>query len=330
MPEMLDLKDRKLLFELDHDSRQSAASLSKKIGLSKEAVNYRINRLKKEGIITKFTTLVSADKLGFVGFKVFIQFQDLSPAVEKEITSFLLGRKDVIWIAFCDGRWDLIFTVFAKDIYGFTEFYYRFLNRFSRYLLDKDFSPIVSAPVFRRDYLLKSRLAGIPKEEVIMGPPSEEKLDEKDLLILRIIANNARMPTVEIAKRAGVSGRVAAYRINELIKRKIILGFRAAINLEKIGYQYFKAFISLKEVNTTREKEFIEFCRFQPNIVYYVRCIGRWDAEPEFEVKSYREFQKIIKQMRAKFSDLIRTIESVQISEEPRLHFVPDAMPAEN
>ncbi len=324
----LDLKDRKLLFELDQNSRQPASQLAKKLGLSKEAVNYRINRLRKEGVITKFTTIISVNKLGFVGFKVFIQFQDLSPKVEKEITRFLLGRKEIIWVAFCDGRWDLIFTVLAKNVYGFTKFYYLFLNRFSSYFLDKDFSPIVSVPVFRRDYLVKKKGA-TPKQEFFVGEPSEEKLDRIDLKILRIIANNARMPMVEIAERTDVSARVAAYRIKELIGKGIISGFRISIDLEKIGYQYFKAFISLREVNTKREKEFIQFCRFHPNIVYYVRCIGRWDAEPEFEVKSYQEFQKVMKEIRANFSNIIKGIESVQIREEVRLDYMPNAYPAE-
>ena len=38
---ILDLKDRKLLYELDCNSRQTVQQLSRKIGLSKDAVKYK-------------------------------------------------------------------------------------------------------------------------------------------------------------------------------------------------------------------------------------------------------------------------------------------------
>jgi len=41
----LDLKDKKLLYELDCNSRQTIQQLARKIGLSKDAIKYRINRI---------------------------------------------------------------------------------------------------------------------------------------------------------------------------------------------------------------------------------------------------------------------------------------------
>ena len=40
----IDLKDRKILYELDLNSRQSNSTLGKKVGLSKDIVNYRIKK----------------------------------------------------------------------------------------------------------------------------------------------------------------------------------------------------------------------------------------------------------------------------------------------
>ena len=48
----LDLKDRKILYELDSNSRQPLSQIAKKVGLSKEVVNYRIRRLEDQKIIT--------------------------------------------------------------------------------------------------------------------------------------------------------------------------------------------------------------------------------------------------------------------------------------
>jgi len=41
----LDVRDRKILVELDEDARQSNNQIGKKVGLSKEVVKYRIDKM---------------------------------------------------------------------------------------------------------------------------------------------------------------------------------------------------------------------------------------------------------------------------------------------
>ena len=44
----LDLKDRKILYELDLNCRQSNTQIDKKVGLSRKVVEYRIKRMEEE------------------------------------------------------------------------------------------------------------------------------------------------------------------------------------------------------------------------------------------------------------------------------------------
>ena len=54
----LDLKDKKILYELDLNSRQSFHQIAKKVGLSKDSIIYRVNKLKQDGIIKQFHTVI--------------------------------------------------------------------------------------------------------------------------------------------------------------------------------------------------------------------------------------------------------------------------------
>ena len=47
----MDEKDKKLLYLLDLNSRESESTLAKKLKTSKQVINYRIKRLSSEGII---------------------------------------------------------------------------------------------------------------------------------------------------------------------------------------------------------------------------------------------------------------------------------------
>ena len=56
----LDLKDRKILYELDLDARQPLTQIGKKVGLSKDVVSYRMKKLQDEGIIKNYYTVIDA------------------------------------------------------------------------------------------------------------------------------------------------------------------------------------------------------------------------------------------------------------------------------
>ena len=64
--EKIDLKDRKILFELDINSRQTLTQIGRKVGLPKTVVAYRIKRLQERGIIKSFYTVIDVYKLGFI------------------------------------------------------------------------------------------------------------------------------------------------------------------------------------------------------------------------------------------------------------------------
>ncbi len=68
----IDLKDRKILYQLDLNSRQSLTQIGKNVGLKKDVVSYRIKRLQDEGVIKNFWTVINTFKLGYNVFRIYI------------------------------------------------------------------------------------------------------------------------------------------------------------------------------------------------------------------------------------------------------------------
>ena len=79
----IDLKDRKILYELDLDCRQSNTHIGKKVGLKKDVVSYRIKRMQDEGVIRNFWTAINTFNLGYNVFRIYIAFQNVSTAEKK-------------------------------------------------------------------------------------------------------------------------------------------------------------------------------------------------------------------------------------------------------
>jgi len=99
----LDVKDKKIIYELDLNCRQSLNQIAKKVGLSKQVISYRINRLIERGVIKGFYTIMDLTKLGFITFKVYLKFKDQNPKIIDEMINYLVKNKSVIWMVTCNG-----------------------------------------------------------------------------------------------------------------------------------------------------------------------------------------------------------------------------------
>lgn len=73
----------------------------------------------------------------------------------------------------------------------------------------------------------------------------ENPLDETDWKLLRELQADARLSYSELARRASLSPPAATERIRRLEEREVVSGYRAVINLERVGFPLL-AFVRLK------------------------------------------------------------------------------------
>ncbi|GGD67213.1 Lrp/AsnC family transcriptional regulator [Paenibacillus nasutitermitis] len=62
----IDEIDRKIIQALNHNGRISYTDLAKDIGLSRVAVQSRINALMEDGVIERFTAVINPEKIGIL------------------------------------------------------------------------------------------------------------------------------------------------------------------------------------------------------------------------------------------------------------------------
>ena len=84
----IDLKDRKILYQLDVNCRQSARSIGRKVGLSKDVVASRLKKLQENGVILAYYTIFDYLKLGITPLRFYLKYQYVTP----EIKEFLMVK----------------------------------------------------------------------------------------------------------------------------------------------------------------------------------------------------------------------------------------------
>ena len=315
----LDLKDRKILSILDVNSRQTNSKIAKTVGLSKDVVNYRIKRLENAKLIKGYYTLLDFSKLGYFSIRVYLKLIDVSLEQEKKIVEYLVKNKKTFFVAEIEGEFDIDFGTWVKDIYEFETFWTDFKKKFNKYLGKEDIAIFTKAYHFHRAYILENKIDSVRPE--IFGGGKEEKYDEKDLNILKLITQNARIPIIEISEKLDIPPKTVDFRIKQLEKKKIIQGYRFIFNFDSFGYEYYKVDLTLRDI--TRINELMDYAQKNPNILYIDKTIGGSDFEFDMEVKNKTDFLDIIRDLRKKFPE-IRGWKYFTIRNYKKLLYFPD------
>ena len=317
----LDLKDRKILYELDINSRQSYHKIAKKVGLSKDSVIYRINKLQKQGIIKQFHTLIDVGKLGFISFRLYLKFQNTTPEKENEIIEFFKNQKIVTWLVSIDGDYDLGMWILTKSIKEINKLWKIFLKKYMDYIDKRQLTIFTKVSYFPRAFILRKKQN--LDEYVFITEPAETKLDETDIEILKLLAQNSRISVLEIAKKLKISAKTASSRIKNLEKNKIIIGYRTMFDLEKLGYQYFKVHFNLHNLTDKKEKEFRSFIKLNPNIIYDNEVLGGDDIEIEVQVKTIQDLRGLLDKIKKRFAEIIKNHKYMVFYKEHKYLFFP-------
>ncbi|AIU69234.1 transcriptional regulator [Thermococcus eurythermalis] len=116
MASSLDATDIRLLRELKENARENIASLSKKLGIPRTTVHYRIKKLVDEGIIEKFTVKPNYKKLD-LGTTAFIlaRYDPDSGLTQREVAERVAALEGVYEVHIVAGEWDLLIKVRAPN-----------------------------------------------------------------------------------------------------------------------------------------------------------------------------------------------------------------------
>lgn len=117
MPTKLDEYDLKILKIVQQDNRLSAETISRKVSLSASAVQRRLKRLRKAGVIVADTAIVSPEAIG-LNFTAIVEvtLERESPQILSEFKRLMLNTPEVMQCYYVTGDADFIVVAIAEDM----------------------------------------------------------------------------------------------------------------------------------------------------------------------------------------------------------------------
>ena len=305
----IDLKDRKILYHLDLNCRQSNSQIRKKVGLSRKVVEYRINKMEEKGVITGYWTAINTYKLGYYVFRIYINFMDVSSTIKNEIIHYFCNAKNVWAVLTAKGPVDLDVILWVNDVFKFNMKWEETLQKYGSYFVDASVSILNEVISCKKSYLLpknydKNRIMYITN---CSGQPGQ--IDETDYRLLDLIALNGRMSTIELADKLNCSSQKINYHLKGLLKKNIIKAFRVSIDDAKLGMKSCAIDVYLKQHD--QKQQMIKHVINNSYIFDMMsKSIGYSDFGFQLTIKSMDDVFNIMEELEKKFPNAIRKQES--------------------
>ncbi len=299
----MDELDRKILYVIAENARESHNVLARRIRCSREVFDYRIRKLEEEGIIVKYQARVNISNFIYGGYIVLLKVSPFPTQTAKKYLDALKRDSRTQYIGNIGGDYDYIIGFTVKNLEG--------LSSYIDLIRDSFDSNIQKMNLITEINELKDSFQNLfaKSNEInnIVSMPSMGKkqvIDEIDKEIILSLGKNSSLPSWRIAEKLGMSDVAIRKRIQKLVETRIILGFRTIMDLTKLNFEPYVLFLKVNFTNSEKEKSFNAFLQIDKRVTYAVKTIGEYDYVIRALFSNGAEFKSYWKELRENFTDL--------------------------
>ncbi len=323
MPLKFDLKDRKILQELDQNANLLPSQLAKKVGVSRQVAEYRIQKLMQQKTIYAFYTLIDAGKLGYTTFRVHIRLKNATEEQYSQFAQDLFHHYPAFWVGFISGSFDIIADIFAKTPNEFELIFKEVLQKNKEIIHSYETLTLLELDLYEYAYFIENKTERT--KTAILRTSERIEIDKYDQKILQLIKYNSRLPYEEISKKIGLTRNSVKNRIAKLEAKEIIAGYKMMIDFRHFEKHSYKIFIRYNNEKLEQEKNLLHYLKAKAGDLATTKLLGRWNLDIEIHFRDSKELQQFIIEIRNKFL-IIEDYEIVQILEDYGIDFYPDKL----
>lgn len=305
----LDLKDKKILAELELNARISHSILAKKVGLSKQVVKYRIEKLEKEDIIQGYNALVDLNKLGYTIYLIYLKLIKISSDKEKSWMEEMNKNENVIAVGKNAGHWDMSVVLRCRNNHELDETLKEITGGKADKIKEKLITSEIESTYFNLKLLHKI-------SDIALSTSSKQEnieIDENDSKLLQFLSENCRANLVDLAGKLKMSANGVKNRIKNLESKKIIIGYKTKINYEKLSYLHFRVFLHLNRFSNDIYEKIGHFLKNKGNVESISRYMGYADIDFRCYSSNILELYGLISEIKDTFLQDIIEVDSMPI-----------------
>ncbi|HLD05693.1 MAG TPA: winged helix-turn-helix transcriptional regulator [Candidatus Nanoarchaeia archaeon] len=305
------------LYELTQDCRISHLQLGKKVSLSKNGVDYKIQRMEHEGLIQGYFAQI--DLPNYCTRELFLKLS----MTEEETSTFiqhLCALPFVIIVDELSGDWDLILEM----THPLNDFFPALLNQ----ILEPFSKNIVQYQVHEVAKFYFQNMLPIRKDffpENLPKPSSFSTLvpDKTDHKLLALLDENATLQFREMADRIGLTYETVSARIKHLKEAGIIRRFLAKINVGVLGLNMYFVWLNFHLFN--EEQRLVQYLRSKKEIRACFKSANSPTLFIYYVAASISDLDSFLRELRSQFKDTLSSMSYFYSKRQHKYNLYPRA-----
>ncbi|MCK5107490.1 MAG: Lrp/AsnC family transcriptional regulator [Nanoarchaeota archaeon] len=321
----IDKKDRKIIYYLSNNARLTHNQIGKRVGLSKNTVNYKIKRLKELGIIKSFASIINLSTLGYTTITLLLRFnEDVYENIE--ILNYFKEHGSVDWMVTLSGKWDLFVEFIISDFIHLENIVQEILEKFEGTI--ERYELFFSKETLKVEHLIEDfykdlKLDPLPSAKRINVI---SKINTMDKNILSLISTNSSMNYTQIAQKLNTSIDVVRYSIQKMIKNNVIIKVFSEIDLNKLGYTEYLSQIKLRNFNKEKYNQLKIYLKNHPNITYAFVDVSNFCIIFVCAFKDSENIDTLLRYLRKNYGVIIQEQEYLIIKEQIIFNLFPKGL----
>ena len=309
-------QDFKIISYLYHNDREPVSKIAKSCKLTRDQVEYKLNKYISSGLIVKFHTIFNYKKLGYDCYAIILIKANHESLKELELT--LEKNKNLISYGKAFGKYDLYINSIFKDEKELSNYISDLITKYNI----SDY--IVVKPYFGELYPLKFFRTSEKNNFPLVNESEEKiKLDEKEKQILKALEKDGRMKIIDIAKETKMSSELILYKLKKLQKEKVILGSKIQIDLKKLGYSFSALLMNIHGLSNSNKEKLKKFTRDSKNIISIALSVTQPNCIIQLFHKDNQDIKVVVIKLKEMFKENELNIDLVLIDQEEYINTLP-------
>ena len=240
------------------------SELARRLKITREKADREIIKLQRDTIIERLGVTLNPGKFGYETWQIYISLDGSKKESNRDVQRFFKQNKLIVKTLRTIGQYDYVISVVGKN------------------------SIQVNGVVNQ----LKKELNVKKIKQVLLIPSdsdfSNKSISSADKKIISALTDNARLTLKEISQKTKLTQRVVGYRLNELLRKEILIS-DLNFNSSKLGLEKYKLLINnIGDVNEL--VNFIEKNLDKNSLLFnYNKTLGAHEIELDLVVKNHSE-----------------------------------------
>jgi DNA-binding Lrp family transcriptional regulator len=321
----LDLKDKRILRELFIDGRMPFSKIAKNVGLSKQVVRYRYQRMYENGLLMGMNSVYDINRLGLQTYMVYVKFKSIDDDKEKNILESLTNHPNTSWVIKTIGNYDVILQFFVKDLSELNNILKKFESIYELYVDSYVIDTVKEEHTVPVPFLYSPlKYDWLPPKK----KPGKAKIDKIDIKILEQLASNSRMQLSVMAQKTGLSRDLLKYHLKKLQREKVILTYRPSAwsGSKSIGYSWYFITLNLRDLSDEKKQSLFAYVKNNVHVTYMYELIGQHDLGIEIRLETGDELNQVLMDLRRLLAQDLKRHELNLILKEYKYTYFPECL----